>query len=109
MACLFLPMGVIPIGLWLLGDELLVGSEPIESLSVDARAGALRHEGVGVNLVDEVEDERRLALLGDAVDNLDVLFRIEAVAVERGAAAVGNLRDGLANLLVFVGDDEKLY
>ena len=109
MACLFLPMGVIPIGLWLLGDELLVGSEPVESLSVDARAGALRHEGVGVNLVDEVEDEVALRLLGNAEHHLEFLSRVETVAVEGGAATLGILVDGLANVAPLTADDEELH
>jgi len=83
-------------------------SDMIEALAVDADDGALCHEGLGIDLVDEVEDDRRLALFGEAEEDLDGSLRIEPVAVERGAAAVGDLVDSLADLLPSLGDDKEL-
>ena len=83
-------------------------SDMIEALAVDADDGALCHEGLGIDLIDEVEDDGRLTLLRQAEEDLDGPLRIEAVAVERGAATVGDLVDGLTDLLPFLGDDKEL-
>ena len=86
-----------------------MGLESVETLSVNTGAGTLRYKGVGVYLVDEVENEVALRLLCDAKHHLQLLIGIESVAVERGAASLGNMVDGLAYLVPFGADDEKLY
>ena len=81
----------------------------VEARSVHSYHSRLRHKGMRVDFIDKLEDEVRLTLFGYAEYHLYVFLCIETVAIEHRATAVGYLIDGLANLLILVGDDEKLH
>ena len=82
--------------------------EVVEALAIDADDGALRDEGVRVDLVDELEDEVALAALAEHEEHLHVVAGVEAGGVDDGAAAMALLVDAVAYLLPAVADDEEL-
>ena len=74
--------------------------KPVEALAIDADDGTLTDERVGVNLVDELEDLRALALLGQHEQHLHLPSAIEPLSVDNGAAAVRVEIDTVTNLLI---------
>ena len=72
-------------------------------------AERLAHDGIRVERLDEVEQALALVATAEDHDDLDVLLRIPALAVQDGHAAVHLLVDGIGNLLVALGHDEELY
>ena len=92
----------------LLQIELSMCLDVVEASTVHTHHSRLSHKCVGVNLVDKLEDEVRLALFGYTEYHLYVLLGIEAVAVEHRAATVGYLVDRLAYHMILVGHDKSL-
>ena len=93
----------------LLQIELSMCLDVVEASTVHTHHSRLSHKCVGVNLVDKLEDEVRLALFGYTEYHLYVFLCIETVAIEHRATAGGYLVDSLAYLLILVGDDEELH
>ena len=83
--------------------------KPVEALAIDADDGTLTDERVGVNLVDELEDLRALALLGQHEQHLHLSSAIETLSVDDGAATVRVEVDAVTDLLIPLGDDEELH
>mgnify|MGYP006887193622 CR=1 FL=1 len=93
----------------LLQIELSMCLDVVEASTVHTHHSRLSHKCVGVNLVDKLEDEVRLALFGYTEYHLYVFLCIETVAIEHRATAVGYLVYRLAYLLILVGYDEELH
>ena len=83
--------------------------EAVEALAIDTDDGALRNEGRGVDVVDDLEDATALAPLGQHKEHFHVLAAVEAVSVDGGDASARLFVDALANLLVVLGNDEELH
>ncbi len=81
----------------------------VEAFAIDADDGALRHEGLRVEHLDEAEHVDALVLLGEDTEYLDVLSCVPAVSVENGDAVVHLRADGIGYLLPLLGEDHELY
>ena len=81
----------------------------VEALAEDTDDEALADKGVGVDDLDEAEDEVALALAGQQTDDLTLLACVPAVAVEDGDAVLGLCAQGIGYLLPFAAEDEELH
>ena len=81
----------------------------VEAFAIDTDDGALRDEGVGVDLFDKAEDGEALVLAGKDAQHFHFLTSVPAVSVEDGDTVVELGADGVGNLLVFLREDEELH
>ena len=91
--------------------DVLVGFhlESVEAFAVDADDSALGDECLGVELVNDLEDEVALALACEDEEHLRFASAVESGGVDDCASAVGTGVDGVSDVLVAVGDDEELH
>ena len=81
----------------------------VEPFAVDSDDSTLRYECLGVDVLDQPEDDGRLAFLGQYEQHLHLVTRVETRSVNHRHAAVRIFIDVLSYLLVLVADDEELY
>ena len=88
---------------------LLVELKVVEALTIDTNHATLADEGVGIHLVDDVENLTRLAFFRQHKQHLDVVAGIETLGVEHGHSTVGLLIDAAGYLLIMSRYDEELH
>ena len=87
----------------------LLDLELVEALAIDADDIRLSDEGLGIDVVDDAEDDVALAALGHDEEHLHLVAGIEAVGFDDGGTTMGKDGDARRYLLIFVGDDEELH
>ena len=86
---------------------MLLHFKAVEALAIHTDNGTLRDKSVGIHLVDELKNQCALALLTQNEKHLHIVTAVEAMTVDNGAATVYHLVNAVANVLVFLRNDEE--
>ena len=87
----------------------LLDLELVEALAVDTDDIGLGDESLGIDVVDDTEDDVALAALGHDEEHLHLVSGVEAVSLDDGGTTMWEDGDARRYLLIFIGDDEELY
>ena len=83
--------------------------ESFEALAIDSNDCTLRDKRLGVDFIDQCEDTSRLRPSCQHEQHVHIAARIETLSLDECAAPVDVVVDLLANLIVFLCDDEELH
>ena len=85
------------------------GLESFEALAIDSNDRTLRDKRPGVDFIDQRKNTSRLRPSCQHEQHVHIVARIETLSLDEGAAPMDVVVDLLANLIVFLCDDEELH